>query len=49
MKPDQGEFDDVAWPVTGGDCDILMTVSIAVLVSTGLLAAWILGNIVSIY
>ena len=47
MRYDAGDLDDLAWPVTNGDCAILIALSIAALVSIGALAAWILANIVS--
>ena len=43
-----GDLDDLAWPVTTGDCAILITLSIAALIAAGTLAAWLLVNIISI-
>lgn len=48
MKRTSEALDDLAWPVTPGDCAILIALSIAALVGTGALAAWILANIISI-
>ena len=48
MKPEIRDLDDLAWPVTRGDCAVLIAVVITALVSTGMLAAWILVNVVSI-
>ncbi len=48
MPAGSKDLDDLAWPVTTGDCAILIAVSIAAMVSIGTLAAWILENIVSI-
>ena len=48
MKRTSEALDDLAWPVTPGDCAILIALSIAVLVGIGAAAAWILANIVSI-
>ncbi len=48
MSYNSKDLDDLAWPVTTGDCAILIAVSIAALVLIGMFAAWILGNIISI-
>lgn len=48
MSYDSKDLDDLAWPVTTGDCAILIAASIAALAITAMLAAWGLGNIVSI-
>ena len=48
MSYDSVDFDDLAWPVTTGDCLLLIAFSIATLIGIGSLAAWMLGNIVSI-
>ena len=47
MKQASETLNDLAWPVTPGDCAILIALSIAALVGTGVLAAWILANIIS--
>ena len=48
MSYNSKDLDDLAWPVTAGDCAILIAASIAALVCTGVLAAWMLANIVSL-
>ena len=48
MRRTSEALDDLAWPVTPGDCAILIALSIAALIGTGALAAWILANIISI-
>ena len=48
VKLDVEDFDDLIWPVTTGDCVILIFISIAVLIGIGTMAAWVLGNIISI-
>ena len=48
VDTDIADLDDLTWPVTTGDCAILIGVSIAALIATGTLAAWLLANIISI-
>ena len=45
MSYDSGDLNDLAWPVTNGDCAILIALSIAALVGIGSFGAWMLGNI----
>ncbi len=48
MSAGAEDVNDLAWPVTTGDCAVLIALSIAALVGMGLVAAWMLGNIVSL-
>ena len=48
MKRAFEALDDLAWPVTPGDCDFLISARIASLIGIVAAAAWILANIVSI-
>ena len=48
MSYNATDHDDLAWPVTTGDCAILIALSLATLIGVGATAAWILANIWSI-
>ena len=39
------DLDDLDWPVTPGDCIILVTGFLLALIGTGLCAAWVLAQI----
>ncbi len=39
------DFDDLDWPVTRGDCIILVAGYLLTLIGTGLSAAWIIAQI----
>ena len=39
------DFNDLEWPVTLGECVILVTGYILVLIGTGCTAAWVLAQI----
>ena len=41
------DLDDLEWPVTPGECIILVTGYLLALIGTGLSAAWVLAQIMS--
>ena len=42
------DLDDLDWPVTPGECIVLVTGFLLVLIGTGLSAAWVLAQIMGV-
>ena len=42
------DLDDLDWPVTSGECIILVTGFLVALIGTGLSAAWVLAQLMGL-
>ncbi len=42
------DLNDLEWPVTSGDCTILVIGYLLALIGTGAMAAWVLAHLVSL-